>query len=228
MVENPDFTAKVDASIARNVKLARERAGLSQSELAARLTSMGVGGFHQTTVARIESGTRVLRLAEALAIARLLDYRVEELVESEESTSLRWEYDSLSKGVEAFWSAGQELMRVRLLTAQSLDDKFPYGSHAHLTVNPSTFEMIDELLSTNSEPVDRVRTMYMEWRNHVAQFVEPFKSSRVMDLYAEIITWAYSDISLHLHDRTEVPTEVFDREVLELFAEVQDEHQEAP
>ncbi|MDR6613588.1 helix-turn-helix transcriptional regulator [Leifsonia sp. 1010] len=225
--ENLDFLSSVDQAVARNVKSARERAGFSQAELAARLADMGVPGIHQTTIARIESGTRVLRLAEALAIARLLDYQIEELVESPMSASLRWEYGELRDAVQAFSTSGQALFEQRLRTAQSLDERFPYNRYGVpfdgdvLAVRPSSYNLVDELLSTNSDPLERVETMYWGFldvmRNH--PLVEPFKASRVMEIYDEVLAQCQAISKLRLRD--DATDDEFEREVAALFADME-------
>lgn len=58
-----------EATFVANIRRARAALGVSQTELARRVTSRGVSGFHQQTVQRIESGTRPVRLNEAVVIA---------------------------------------------------------------------------------------------------------------------------------------------------------------
>lgn len=59
------------STYARELERRRERAGMSQSELARRATEAGLP-LHQTTVARIENGSRSISLNEALVLARIL------------------------------------------------------------------------------------------------------------------------------------------------------------
>lgn len=59
------------ARYGRRVKEIREEAGMTQAQLAARLTERGLRAGH-TTIAKIEAGTRTTTFEEALAIADAL------------------------------------------------------------------------------------------------------------------------------------------------------------
>lgn len=60
-----------EANFVLRMRLLREARGLSQAEVAARATRLGVS-MPQQTIARIETGKRTLRLDEAEVIARVL------------------------------------------------------------------------------------------------------------------------------------------------------------
>lgn len=62
---------RFEESIGRKVRLLREERGWSQTELARRLSDLGLD-MHQTTVAKMESGRRPLRVSEAVAITQAL------------------------------------------------------------------------------------------------------------------------------------------------------------
>lgn len=69
--------------IAANVRAYREQAGLSQAELAARVTAAGKQdgiSWHQSTTARVEGGQQPLRLDEAQVLASVLGVTVERLM----------------------------------------------------------------------------------------------------------------------------------------------------
>lgn len=72
----------VDRAIAENVRLYREAAGVTQRELAARLTSLG-WSIDNTAIARIEAGKRALRAGQLVQIARVLDRPVSDFVEND-------------------------------------------------------------------------------------------------------------------------------------------------
>lgn len=55
------------------LRAARAAQGLSQTQLAARMTDTKGYNWHQTTVARIEAGSRMLTVGEYLAVTDLLD-----------------------------------------------------------------------------------------------------------------------------------------------------------
>jgi transcriptional regulator with XRE-family HTH domain len=68
-----------DTAYGSRMRQARERAGLSQEQLAANLVLMHDVNWHQTTVRRTESGERPIRLSEAIAVADLLGVPLSEL-----------------------------------------------------------------------------------------------------------------------------------------------------
>jgi transcriptional regulator with XRE-family HTH domain len=55
------------------VRAARESRGWTQEALARRVRDVLLGGFDQSAVARIEAGKRLLRVNEAVVLARLLN-----------------------------------------------------------------------------------------------------------------------------------------------------------
>ena len=66
----------------------RTKQGLSQGELARRIQNLGLTEFHQTTVSRIEKGTRPVRLGEAQAIAEALGTNAERMIRDEHVVEL--------------------------------------------------------------------------------------------------------------------------------------------
>ncbi|MFD5218061.1 helix-turn-helix domain-containing protein [Streptomyces tendae] len=68
-----------EANFVLRMRLMREARGISQAEVAARVTRMGVP-LPQQTIARIETGKRSLRLDEAAAIARALNVELPDLM----------------------------------------------------------------------------------------------------------------------------------------------------
>lgn len=84
-----DAASEADVTIGANVRHARERANLSQSEVARLMSEAHVPGFHQTTVARIEKGERPLRLAEALELTLILGVSLTDLLRLPEELLLR-------------------------------------------------------------------------------------------------------------------------------------------
>lgn len=61
----------IDQNVATNLRESRERLGLSQDELAARMTERGFG-FTQATVWKIESGQRSVKVSEVAALGDAL------------------------------------------------------------------------------------------------------------------------------------------------------------
>ncbi|MFG2002319.1 helix-turn-helix transcriptional regulator [Spirillospora sp. NPDC048911] len=78
-------TTTPDERFATNLRQHRERRGLSQAELA-RLMSEAGYPMHQQTIAKIESGSRPVRLAEAVQLARALDTTIDMLILSPRDT----------------------------------------------------------------------------------------------------------------------------------------------
>ena len=66
----------------RQMKRLRAKLGLTQLDLAERVASLG-GSMYQQTIAKIESGTRAVRIAEADLIARALESSVAQMLEEE-------------------------------------------------------------------------------------------------------------------------------------------------
>lgn len=71
--------ASTNERVGRNLKALRQAAGLTQTELAARLTDEG-HPFAQQTVLKVERGTRPLKLDEAVDLANILDVTVGDLI----------------------------------------------------------------------------------------------------------------------------------------------------
>lgn len=63
--------ADIDRNVAANLRHFREQAGLSQDELAQRMTERGFG-FTQATIWKIESGQRVVKISEVVALGDAL------------------------------------------------------------------------------------------------------------------------------------------------------------
>lgn len=116
-----DLTSSVDANIARNIKSARERRDISQAELARRVTELGVPGFHQTTIARIEGDARALRASEAIAVCEVLKVTFEMLAASQGNDQLRHAKDVTRSCAVAFDGASQDLIDARRELAEQLD-----------------------------------------------------------------------------------------------------------
>lgn len=73
-----DEVGQTDQRFAANLRLARERAGMSQDDLAQRMSDQGYK-FHQNTITRIESGRRKVSLEEANQLAQAVGTTVDAL-----------------------------------------------------------------------------------------------------------------------------------------------------
>jgi len=70
----------------------RKRRGWSQAEVARRLTAMGIDSIYNTTVAKLESGEREIKLDEAVALARLYEAPLDALVGLQSKTERDLDY----------------------------------------------------------------------------------------------------------------------------------------
>jgi transcriptional regulator with XRE-family HTH domain len=68
MTAHGDRFAGIDQNIAANLRIYREAGGVSQEELAQRMTDRGLG-FSQATIWKIESGQRPVKVNELVALA---------------------------------------------------------------------------------------------------------------------------------------------------------------
>lgn len=80
--------ATTDEKVGRQIQRLREAAGMSKTQLAALLSEAGQPQFHPTTITRVESGERSIRVAEALHIANALGVRFETLLPVDSVDSL--------------------------------------------------------------------------------------------------------------------------------------------
>jgi transcriptional regulator with XRE-family HTH domain len=84
------LVAELDTAFGARVRAARERQGLSQKWLAEALSSRYGFQWYPTTVGKMESGERPVKLTEAVALAQTLGMLLEDLVYEHESV-VRWE-----------------------------------------------------------------------------------------------------------------------------------------
>ena len=69
----------VQQRFSANLRLARERTGLSQEALAEQMRNFGFPSFRQNTIYRIETGSRSVKLEEALALSRATNTSIDSL-----------------------------------------------------------------------------------------------------------------------------------------------------
>jgi transcriptional regulator with XRE-family HTH domain len=81
--------ATADRLFGERLRALREERGMSQQTLVALLVDLGISSWHQTTVGKVEVGTRSVRLAEAIAVAAVFDMTVDELLEDPDSEHSR-------------------------------------------------------------------------------------------------------------------------------------------
>lgn len=71
MSDTPPAGADIDRNVATNLRQFREERGMSQDELAQRMSERGFG-FTQATIWKIESGQRPVKISEAVALGKAL------------------------------------------------------------------------------------------------------------------------------------------------------------
>jgi transcriptional regulator with XRE-family HTH domain len=82
--ESPSLNDEVSSTFAERAKSARLRAGLTQQQLSDRLRTEAHVVLDTSAITRIEAGQREPRLGEALAIARVLEFGLNNLVPRED------------------------------------------------------------------------------------------------------------------------------------------------
>jgi transcriptional regulator with XRE-family HTH domain len=68
--------------VAKTIRELREAAQMSQALLASRMAEEGIEGFHPQTIVKLENGTRALKYVEAVALTRVLNVEVADLMVS--------------------------------------------------------------------------------------------------------------------------------------------------
>lgn len=96
----------VEKIFGRNVREFRRRRGWSQEDLAQRLSAVGYS-MHQTTVAKLEAGSRPTPVGEAKALAGIFEVSIEDLF------APPWLYDAeLGTAAEQAAQTEQELVKL--------------------------------------------------------------------------------------------------------------------
>lgn len=157
----------LEVNLRKNLKAQRELLGLTQAELAQRATEMGLKGFHQTTVARIEKGDRPLRAVEAIALARVLQISVEFLVEGANAAFMRSlgltideKAREISRGIESLTHSRLELARA--LDAVDRGENVHGAGELQEAIEPMLLFMLQASLRASS-PVNRTLFSYMKY-----------------------------------------------------------------
>lgn len=130
-----------DALFARNMVTFRERAGISQADLVERLNELGWASAYQTTISRIEKGTRPARIGEARMIARALQVDLAQLTlsaaESLSVSRLSYAREKLRETLQAIrldthrWAKARDALRdlVDSMKADGITPtQLPHGS----------------------------------------------------------------------------------------------------
>ncbi|MEV7827320.1 helix-turn-helix domain-containing protein [Microbacterium enclense] len=175
----------LDKTIGQNVRRFRERAGLSQAELAVHLNRAGATSFHQTTVARVEKGERSLRAAEMVALAQIFETSMDQLAESRDTASVRSELRYLSNAERNFSEAAHELIRARRSAFATLDEHYPLSDVGDqpddFWLRTDTELSLGELLYERVEEYDLVRRSRAMYAQELASGAK-YDTYRLRDL----------------------------------------------
>lgn len=134
-----------NAAIGAAIQKFRVAAGMSQGELASKLADLGEP-FHQQTVAKVEKGARPLKLTEALAVAKVLNRKVDDLTLSphaiDKAAEERRAIDTLLKSAVALEEAAKRYEADRIELASWIVEErkapgaFVSGALAVLSADP--------------------------------------------------------------------------------------------
>lgn len=89
-------TPDLDLLFALNMKAMREHRGIGQGRFAELMAERGYS-WHQSTIPKVETGARAIRVGEAAAVADILDVPIEALFEAGDLTGLAELTASLSR-----------------------------------------------------------------------------------------------------------------------------------
>jgi transcriptional regulator with XRE-family HTH domain len=126
--DQPALPDDTEQRFAANLRLLRERQGMSQVKLAQEMVARG-WPWRQQTVTRLENGQRMIRFGEATALAEILDTPLErftrpvsEAVEVEKiraaSARLRESYEAVADAVCHLLDEQRTAQRLRVLNDQ--------------------------------------------------------------------------------------------------------------
>jgi transcriptional regulator with XRE-family HTH domain len=126
--DQPAFPDEAERRFAANLRVLRERRGISQARLAQEMLARQ-WPWRQQTVARLENGQRMLRFGEAIALASILGVSLDrftrpgsEVIEMEKiraaSARLRESYDAVAAAVCRLLDEQRTAQRLRVLNDQ--------------------------------------------------------------------------------------------------------------
>lgn len=123
------YEEDLNKAIGERLQLVRARAGLTQGQLVQKLELLGIT-LAQQTIAKIEAGTRPLKLAEGEAVATVLDVALDDLVPSGEHSEEVYElragmnhlFDHLNRLSLQLSDLREVQARVRKLWSEASDD----------------------------------------------------------------------------------------------------------
>jgi transcriptional regulator with XRE-family HTH domain len=119
--------SQVGQRFSANLRIARERAGMSQAALATLMREMGHDAFRQNTIYRIETGQRAVIIDEAYALARITRTSLDRLAQPEALARDAWQ---ILEALRQFREAGEQITRQELRRSNARDDLERLVRHA--------------------------------------------------------------------------------------------------
>jgi transcriptional regulator with XRE-family HTH domain len=117
--------SRVDRNVATNLREWREAQGLSQGELAQRMSERGFG-FSQATIWKIEQGKRPVKVSEAVALAEAVGLRSWNSLTADPATT---RHDARVQA--AHFRAGQAYQALKAAAAAYLQAQYEVAVTAH-------------------------------------------------------------------------------------------------
>jgi transcriptional regulator with XRE-family HTH domain len=101
-----DRQDQAEQRFSANLRVAREREGMSQAALAGQMRELGYDSFRQNTIYRIETGRRSVGLGEAQALALITRTSIDRLAQPPELAKESW---LILEALRRFREAGKQL-----------------------------------------------------------------------------------------------------------------------
>ena len=144
----------VDERFAQDLKRMRDERSWTQPQMADMLSARGIAPMHPTTLAKIEAGSRSVRINEAVAIADLFDVSLDALLRREQGPRRDLHY-ALGALLDTVYMSQTQLHR----TAKSLDERLediPSGFEGYDTLARLEREVSGQL-DTAQKALDRLK-----------------------------------------------------------------------
>jgi transcriptional regulator with XRE-family HTH domain len=149
-----------DSRFGKRLKAERERRGWTQPQMANLLSEKGVAPMHATTIAKIEAGSRSVRINEAVGIADLFEVSLDSLLGRKPGTQgsdLTYRLSVLAANAHESYLLVTTIMRTVHEPLEELPDEFDgsdnlreMGYHALSRLEPAR-KALAELSSASEE-----------------------------------------------------------------------------
>lgn len=178
LVTTPDTSSHQtpDLVFAKTVERLREGNGWSQTELARRMQDKGFDGFHQTTISRVEKGSRPVRIGEAIALADIFE------------RSLEWMYTPTPEKSDVdFYRAALDRLRDLRADAVQAGGRFLWAQHdiESFEQRHVTKPLSSEALALSDDYLDVLRWELDDLMNAVHQTYSSIQSEGSLKLVNE-------------------------------------------